>query len=53
MSGVVCDRRIPVRLKGKLYKTLVRLALKYGLEAAPLKKTQERRLDVTGIKMLR
>ena len=29
-SGVLCDRRMSVKLKGKVYKTAVRLALLYG-----------------------
>ena len=28
--GVLCDRRMPVKLKGKVYKTAVRLALLFG-----------------------
>ncbi|XP_037775501.1 uncharacterized protein LOC119572460 [Penaeus monodon] len=41
VSGVLCDRRVPIRLKGKVHKAVVRPALTYGLEAAPLKKLGE------------
>ena len=53
VSGVICDRRVPIRLKGGVHKAVVRPALTYGLEAAPMKKMDERKLDVTEMKMLR
>ncbi|XP_063859173.1 uncharacterized protein LOC135100139 [Scylla paramamosain] len=53
VSGVICDRRVPVRVKGKVHKAVVRPALMYGLEAAPLKKIEERKMDVAEMKMLR
>ena len=53
MSGVLCDRKINVRLKGKVYKSVVRPAMMYGAETWPLKKTQERKLEVEEMKMLR
>ena len=31
MSGVICDRRVPARGKGKVYKVAVRPAMLYGL----------------------
>ena len=32
MSGVICDRRVPARVKGKVYKVAVRPAMLYGLD---------------------
>ncbi|KAK3542651.1 hypothetical protein QTP86_031471, partial [Hemibagrus guttatus] len=32
VSGVLCDRKISVRIKGKVYRTVVRPAMLYGLE---------------------
>ena len=49
----MCDRRFPIKLKGKIHKAVVRPALMYGLETAPIKKTEERKLDVAEMKMLR
>ena len=52
-SGVICDRKISARIKGKVYKTVVRPVMLYGAETWPLKKTQERKLDVAEMRMLR
>ena len=42
-----------LNLKGKVLKAVVRPAMTYGLEAAPLKKTEGRKLYVAQMKMLR
>ena len=39
-TGVLCDKRMSARLKGKVYRTVVRPAILYGLECWPIKKTQ-------------
>ena len=38
MSGVLCDKRINVRAKGKVFKTVVRPAMLYGAETWGLKR---------------
>ena len=53
VSGVLCDRRMPVKLKGKVYKTVIRPAMMYGTEATPIKKVNEKRMNVAEKKMLR
>ena len=46
MSGVICDRRIPARVKGKMHKVAVRPAMLYGLETVALTKRQEAEMEV-------
>ncbi|KAK3570787.1 hypothetical protein QTP86_025428 [Hemibagrus guttatus] len=50
---VLCDRKISARIKGKVYKTVVRPAMLYGLETVSLRKRQESELEVAELKMLR
>ena len=53
MSGVICDRTVPARVKGKVYKVAVRPAKLYGLETVALTKRQEAEMEVAELKMLR
>ncbi|MCJ8741831.1 hypothetical protein PDJAM_G00075300 [Pangasius djambal] len=50
--GVLCDRKISARIKGKVYRTVVRPAMLYGLETMSLRKRQESELEVAELKML-
>ena len=45
-SGVLYDRKMPVKLKVKVYKTVVRPALLYGAETWATTRGQEARLEV-------
>ena len=48
LESVMCDRKVSVRMKGKVYKTMVRAAPLYGLETVGLRKRQgEAELEVT------
>ncbi|KAK3512658.1 hypothetical protein QTP70_020884 [Hemibagrus guttatus] len=53
VSGVLCDRKISARIKGKVYRIVVRPAMLYGLETVSLRKRQESELEVAELKMLR
>ncbi|KAK3543525.1 hypothetical protein QTP70_023635, partial [Hemibagrus guttatus] len=45
VSGVLCDQKISARIKGKVYRTVVRAAMLYGLETVSLRKRQESELE--------
>ena len=53
LSGVLCDRHVPIKLKGKVYKTAVRPAMLYGSECWAAKKQHEQKLHTNEMKMLR
>jgi len=50
---VLCDKGIPVGLKGKVYCMVVRPAVLYGSEWWPIKMTQVQRLMVAEMRMIR
>ena len=52
-SGVICDRKVPKKLKGKFYRTAIRPAMLYGSECWALKGQQEKKLGVAEMRMLR
>ena len=51
--GVLCDRNMPLSLKGKFYRTVVRLFLLYGTGCWANKKQHTQKISVTEIRMLR
>ena len=53
MSGVICDRRVPARVKGNVYKVAVRQAMLFVLETVALTKRQQAEMGVAELKMLR
>ena len=51
--GVICDRRLPAGVKGKVYSSVVRPAMVYGLETVAVTKKQVEEMEVAEMKMLR
>ena len=53
LSGVTYYKKVHVKLKSKLYKTVIIPAMVYGSECWALRKQEEQRLHTTEMKMLR
>ena len=53
VSGVICNRRLPAGVKGKVHSSVVRPAMVYGLEMVAVTKKQAKEMEVTEMKMLR
>jgi hypothetical protein len=53
LAGILCDRKIPTKLKVLLYKTAIRPALTYGHETWPLTQKLEDKIGSTEMTMLR
>jgi hypothetical protein len=51
-SGVLCDPRVPLKLKGKLYRTVIRPAMLYAVECWPTKRRHVQQLRVAEMRML-
>ena len=52
VSGVICDR-LPARLKGKVYSSVVGSTMVYGLETVAVTKKQVKEMEVAEMQMLR
>ncbi|KAH1239114.1 CRS2-associated factor 2, chloroplastic [Glycine max] len=52
-SGVLCDAKVPIKLKGKFYRTAVRPAILYGTECWAVKSQNETKVGVAEMRMLR
>ena len=53
VTGVLYDRKIPLRLKAKVYEAIIRQALTYGSECWAMKVTNKRTIATTEMRMLR
>ncbi|XP_019253919.1 PREDICTED: uncharacterized protein LOC109232613 [Nicotiana attenuata] len=52
-SGVLCDKNVSLRLKGKFYKVVVTPTKLYGAECWPIKNSHTQKLKVDEMRMLR
>ncbi|ONM02098.1 Retrovirus-related Pol polyprotein LINE-1 [Zea mays] len=52
-AGVLCDHRVPRKLKDKFYRTAIRPAMLYGAECWPTKRRHVQQLSVAEMRMLR
>ena len=53
VSGVIYDRRLPARVKEKVYSLMVSPAMMYELETVAVTKKQVEEMEVAEMKMLR
>ena len=53
MSGVLCDRKVPLSVKGKLHKVVVRPAMLYSTETLAVTQRMKKKLEVAEMRMLR
>ena len=52
-SGILCDKRVPQKIKGKFYRTTIRPAMLYGAECWPTKIRHVQQLSIAEMHMLR
>jgi hypothetical protein len=52
-SGVLCDKRVPLKVKGKYYRAMVRPAMLYGSECWAINYRHVQKMSVVEMKMLR
>jgi hypothetical protein len=52
-SGVLCDKKVPQKLKGKFYRMVIRSTMLYGAECWPTKRQHVQQLSVDEMRMLR
>ena len=53
LTGVLYDRKIPLRQKAKVYEAIIRPALTYGSKCWAMKVTSKRKIATTEMSMLR
>ena len=52
VSGVLCDRKLSTKIKGKMYKSVVRPNMLYGMEILEVTERQVGKMEVAELKMV-
>ena len=53
VTGVICDKKVPVQLKHKIYKIVIIPTMTHGAECWTMKKKDEMLMNKTEMRMLR
>ena len=53
LTGVLFDKKVPIKLKDKVYKTVIKPTMTYGAECWAVRKKDENRLHEAEKRMLR
>ena len=53
LSGVRCDKKLSANVKGKMYKSVVRTTILYGMETVTVTERQMGKMEVAELKMVR
>ncbi|RCV17714.1 hypothetical protein SETIT_3G241500v2 [Setaria italica] len=53
VSGILYDKRVQLKLKGKFYRMVIRPAMLYDAECWPTKRQQVQQISVAEMRMLR
>ena len=53
MPGILFDKRVPSRMKGKIHNVIVQPAILYRMETVPMTSSHVKKLEVTDMKLCR
>ena len=53
VSGVLCDRKLSAKVNGKMYKSVVRPTILYGMETVTMTERQMGKIEIAELKMVR
>ena len=53
LSGAICDKKVPTKMKLLIYQTVIRRTLLYGCETWPMSVKDEKRMATREMRMVR